>query len=76
MSPATDSPQGRHDTLITMTGKGTTKRTIRIEPALWSRFGAAAERAGRDRADLLRDFARYYAGDVDEPPVRPESDQA
>ncbi len=74
MSPANESPTGCHGTLVGMTGKGTTKRTIRIDPPLWSKFGAVAERLDRDRADLLRDYARYLAGEIelDELPKRPE----
>lgn len=35
-------------------------RPIRVPGDLWNRFGEAAERAGGDRAKVLRDFMRWY----------------
>ena len=34
--------------------------TIRIDPELWERFGAAAEAAGTDRATLIRRWIERY----------------
>ena len=42
----------------------TPTRPIRVDPALWVRFGRAAERAGTDRSSLLRAFMAWYARDV------------
>lgn len=71
MTPARDEGHNRHDTLPAMTGKGTTRQTVRIDALLWQRFGNSAEKADRDRSALLREFVRWYVGDVDELPERP-----
>lgn len=38
----------------------TPQRTIVVDPALWDDFGAAAVRAGSARADVIRNFIRWY----------------
>lgn len=50
--------------------RGTPTRPIRIDPALWDRFG---EVAGADeRSRVLRDFIRWYIGEPGvKVPVRP-----
>ncbi len=52
--------------------RGTPTRPIRIEPALWERFGDLAQ---PDRSTVLREFIRWY---VREPggriPKRPKID--
>lgn len=49
-------------------------RRIRIDDDLWQRLDEAAKRADPDsnRSALLRRFARWFVGDIDEAPVRPE----
>jgi hypothetical protein len=59
----------------TMAQEGTTPfRRIRLDNDLWTRLEEAAKRADPDsnRSVLLRRFARWYVGDIDEMPQRPE----
>lgn len=46
----------------------TPNRPIRIEPALWDRFGASV--GVRQRSEVLREFIRWHLGDTDQPPAR------
>lgn len=71
--------------LAVVTGKGTTRHSIRIEDDLWAVLERDAARMGSDRSTVLREFARYYTrqpgarmpkrppplGDTDELPERP-----
>lgn len=41
--------------------RGTPTRPIRIDPALWERFGEVAE---PDRSTVLREFIRWYVGET------------
>ena len=45
-----------------------------MDDDLWERLGEAVKRADPDdnRSALLRRFARYYVGDIDRAPERPE----
>jgi hypothetical protein len=61
--------------LITVAGKGTAKRTIRVDPELWSEFAAAAEQAGSDRSALIRDFIEWVLRKPDATPPRQIVDQ-
>lgn len=63
MTPATSAGNNCHDTLITVAGKGTAKRTIRVDADLWNRFATRAAKAGTDRTTALRDFIRWYVGE-------------
>lgn len=50
-------------------------RRFRTTEDLWERFGEAVERGPDPEADMskvLRGFVRWYVGDVDEVPQRPE----
>lgn len=60
---------GKADTM----SEGTPFRRIRMDDDLWERLGAAVKLADPDsnRSALLRRFARWYVGDIEEPPVRP-----
>jgi metal-responsive CopG/Arc/MetJ family transcriptional regulator len=53
--------------------EGTPFRRIRMDDDLWKRLDEAAKRADPDsnRSALLRRFARWYVGDMDEMPQRP-----
>ena len=57
----------------TMAAEGTQLRRIRIDDDLWQRLDEAAKRADPDsnRSAVLRRFARWYVGDIDEMPARP-----
>jgi len=57
-----------------MPPEGTPFRRIRLDDDLWERLELAARRADPDlnRSALIRRFARWYVGDIDEPPKRPE----
>jgi hypothetical protein len=56
-----------------MPGKGTRQRAIRIDDALWERFGEVAEALGMDRASLIREWVRWAVGESGaQPPRRPE----
>lgn len=59
------------------TGTGTPFRRIRMDDDLWDRLDEAVKRADPDsnRSALLRKFARWFVGDVDELPRRPEPPQ-
>jgi hypothetical protein len=54
--------------------EGTPFRRIRMDDDLWERLDKAAKEADPDsnRSALLRRFARWYVGDIDEMPRRPE----
>ncbi len=58
----------------TMPQEGTPFRRIRLDDDLWERLDAAAKRSDPDlnRSALIRRFARWYVGDIDEAPKRPE----
>jgi hypothetical protein len=58
----------------TMTAEGTPFRRIRMDDDLWQRLEEAAKRADPDanRSVIIRRFARWYVGDIDEMPQRPE----
>ena len=62
----------------TMAPDGTPFRRIRIDDDLWERLDKAAKEADPDsnRSALLRRFARWFVGDIDEMPHRPESKRA
>lgn len=57
-----------------MAQDGTPFRRIRMDDDLWKRLEDAAKRADPDsnRSVLLRRFARWFVGDIDEMPQRPE----
>ena len=54
--------------------EGTPFRRIRMDEDLWQRLDEAVKRADPDsnRSALLRRFSRWYVGDIDEMPKRPE----
>ena len=54
--------------------EGTPFRRIRMDEDLWQRLDEAVKRADPDsnRSALLRRFSRWYVGDIDEAPRRPE----
>lgn len=58
----------------TVAPDGTPFRRIRLDDDLWKRLDEAAKRADPDsnRSVILRRFARWYVGDIDEMPTRPE----
>lgn len=53
---------------------GTPFRKIRMDDDLWQRLEEAARRADPDsnRSVILRRLARWFVGDIDEMPQRPE----
>jgi hypothetical protein len=53
--------------------EGTPFRRIRMDDDLWKRLEEAAKRADPDsnRSVIIRRFARWYVGDIDELPQRP-----
>lgn len=57
-----------------MAAEGTPFRRIRMDEDLWQRLDEAVKRADPDsnRSVILRRFARWYVGDIDELPHRPE----
>ena len=57
-----------------MAPEGTPFRRIRMDDDLWERLDEAVKRADPDsnRSVLIRRFARWYVGDIDEAPKRPE----
>ncbi len=61
-----------------MAPEGTPFRRIRMDNDLWERLDKAAKAADPDsnRSALLRKFARWYVGDIDEMPQRPSRRQA
>lgn len=68
MTVTTGAPPGD-----AMAPEGTPFRRIRMDDDLWKRLDEAAKRADPDsnRSALLRRFARWYVGDMDEMPQRP-----
>ena len=57
-----------------MAPEGTPFRRIRMDDDLWERLDEAVRRADPDdnRSALIRRLARWYVGDIDEIPRRPE----
>jgi Ribbon-helix-helix protein, copG family len=57
-----------------MAPEGTPFRRIRMDDDLWERLDEAVKRADPDdnRSALIRRLARWYVGDIDEIPRRPE----
>lgn len=57
----------------TVAPEGTPFRRIRMDDDLWARLDESAKRADPDsnRSVLLRKFARWYVGDIDDMPQRP-----
>lgn len=57
-----------------MAAEGTPFRRIRMDDDLWERLDEAVKRADPDsnRSVIIRRFARWYVGDIDEAPRRPE----
>lgn len=53
---------------------GTPFRRIRMDQAMWDALGAAVEKADPelDRSKIIRQFARWYIGETDNLPRRPE----
>jgi hypothetical protein len=64
----------RPDTGDHVPQEGTPFRRIRLDDDLWERLEIAAKRADPDsnRSAVLRKFARWFVGDIDEMPKRPE----
>lgn len=62
----------------TVAAPGTPFRRIRMDDDLWERLDEAAKRMDPDsnRSAVLRRFARWYVGDIDEMPQRPEPKRA
>jgi metal-responsive CopG/Arc/MetJ family transcriptional regulator len=54
--------------------EGTRSRRFRLADDLWRRFGEAVKRADpyANRSVVIRKFIRWYVGDTDEFPQRPE----
>jgi hypothetical protein len=61
----------------TVPPEGTPFRRIRLDDDLWQRLDEAAKRADPDsnRSVLIRRFARWYVGDIDTMPERPEPER-
>jgi hypothetical protein len=57
-----------------MAAEGTPFRRIRMDEDLWQRLDEAVKRADPDdnRSALIRRLVRWYVGDIDEMPRRPE----
>ena len=58
----------------TVAPEGTPLRKIRMDDDLWERLEKAAKAVDPDsnRTVVLRKFARWYVGDIDEMPQRPQ----
>lgn len=70
--PRTDG----HDKLQGVPGKGTDRKTIRVEPALWDALETATRQLGTDRSTWIRDAICWCVGwPGAEAPKRPEPDQ-
>lgn len=56
-----------------MPAEGTPFRRVRMDDDLWERFEVAVKQADPDanRSAVLRRFARWFVGDIDEIPQRP-----
>lgn len=78
MTHATPESPPRHDTLSAVTGRsgrGTARQTIRVDEALWERFGALVP--GGNRSDVVREFIRWYVREGGaRMPKRPADDTA
>lgn len=48
--------------LITVPTKGNPRRTVRVDAVTWDQFGQAAEKLGKERATLLRDYIDWLLG--------------
>jgi hypothetical protein len=65
MTPTSRPNAKRHDTLITVTSKGTDRRTIRVDPELWEEFGEWARDYPGGASGALRACMRYLIGKPD-----------
>ena len=56
------------------TPNGTPLRRIRIPAVMWERFGEAVRDAEPelDRSKVIREFVRWYLGEINDLPRRPE----
>jgi hypothetical protein len=59
MTPTSRPSTKRHDTLITVTSKGTDRRTIRVDPELWEEFGEWARDYPGGASGALRACMRF-----------------
>lgn len=64
MTPTSRPNAKRHDTLITVTSKGTDRRTIRVDAELWDRFGEWAKGYPGGSSGALRACMRFLLGDA------------
>ena len=57
-----------------MAAEATPFRRIRLDDDIWKRFDLAVQQADPDsnRSVILRRFIRWYIGDIEEMPQRPE----
>lgn len=54
----------------------TPTRPIRVDPALWERFGVATEKLGVDRSTYLREVMRWVVREPGaKPPKRPPAEE-
>lgn len=54
-----------------MPGRGTPKVTVRLDERAQIRLAAEAEARGMSSAEVLRELARYWLGDLEAPPDGP-----
>lgn len=80
MPPTTEQSGNCHATqespnLIAMPTKGNPRRTVRVDAETWDQFGTAAQKLGKERATLLRDYIHWLIGRPDAPkPTRPDQE--
>lgn len=60
MTPTTDRPRVRHDTLSGVTSRGTDRKSIRVDSDLWDEFGEATAERKDGRSGVLREYMRWF----------------
>lgn len=76
MTPTSRPNANRHDTLITVTSKGTDRRTIRVDQELWDEFGERFKDFPGGASGALRACMRFLLRKPGaELPARPVADE-
>jgi hypothetical protein len=60
MTPTTPNVSRRHDTLSGVPSRGTDRKSVRVDAALWDEFGEATAGFKDGRSGVLRDFMRWF----------------
>jgi hypothetical protein len=60
MTPTSEAPANRHDTLTGVPSKGTDRKSIRLDDEHWAKLGKSAAATGKDRTAVLKELIRWF----------------